>query len=197
MAALHETRFLPASHVSTVGVIPLTRPARTVLDLCGVLHEKQAERELDNVLAMGLTSVARLHVVLAEMGARGRKGTAVLRRLLAARDDAYLAPDSELEALLSAVLTGAGLEQPARQVALGGAEEPVGRVDFAYRGARLVIEADSRRHHSSRLDWEADHRRDALLLASGWQVLRFTWDQLAHRPSEVVAAVRGALARAA
>lgn len=146
---------------------------------------------------MQLTTLSGLHLVLAEAGAHGRRGTALLRRLLAARDGDFVPPESELEALLVSVLSGAGLLEPARQLRLGGEDVPLGRVDFAYREGRLVIEADSRRHHSSWLDQEADRRRDAALAAEGWQVLRVTWDQLTHRPDEVVAAVRGVLARAA
>ena len=79
---------------------------------------------------------------------------------------------------------------------LGGDSGIIGRVDFAYKDARLVLEADSRRHHSSWLDAQADRRRDAALLAAGWYVLRVTWDQLVRRPDEFVAAVRSALRRA-
>ncbi len=79
---------------------------------------------------------------------------------------------------------------------LGGDSGIIGRVDFAYKDARLVLEADSRRHHSSWLDAQADRRRDAALLAAGWYVLRVTWDQLVRRPDEFVAAVRSALTRA-
>ena len=94
-----------------------------------------------------------------------------------------------------AVLGAAGLPPPARQVVLGTDIAPIGRVDLVYRDARLVVEADSRRHHSSWLDTEADRRRDAALFAAGWCVLRVTWDQLVHSPAEAAAAVRGALGR--
>ena len=167
-----------------------------VLDLCGAVHPRRAERALDNALAMSLVSLADVRLVLAEAGTHGRKGTAVLRKLLDVRDEGYTPPESELEALLLAVLSAAGLPEPARQFHLGG-HVPVGRVDFAYREAGLVIEADSRRHHSTWLDVEADRRRDALLLADGWHVMRVTWEQLLRHSGDVVAAVRGALARAA
>ncbi len=197
IGSLHETRCLPPSHVALLDSIPRTCPERTLLDPCAAVHPRRAERALDNALAMKLVSLARLQVVLAETGKRGRGGCGVLRRLLATRQDGYVPPESELEALVLAVLEAGGLERPARQVVLGGDTSPIGRVDFVYRRARLVLEADSRRHHSSWLDTEADRRRDAALLAAGWQVLRVTWDQLVACPDELVAAVRGALRRAA
>lgn len=197
IGSLHETRHLPPAHVTVVDGIPVTRPARTLLDLCSAVHGQRAERALDNALAMKLVTLARLQVMLAETGKRGRSGSRLLRRLLAGRDDGQVAPESELEALVLAVLEAGGLPRPARQAVLGDGAALIGRVDFVYRGPGLVLEADSRRHHSSWLDTEADRRRDAALLAAGWQVMRVTWAQLVHHPEEVVAAVRGALGRAA
>ena len=196
VGVLHETRCLPPGHVTAVDGIPVTAVARTVLDLCGAVHPRRAERALANALAMRITTPARLHAVLVEAGKRGRPGSRLLRQLLSERDDGQPPPESELESLLVTVLRAAGLPTPARQVALGSDATPIGRVDFVYREARLVLEADSRRHHSSWLDVEADRRRDAALLAAGWFVLRVTWDQLVHHPGDIAAAVRSALRRA-
>ncbi len=83
----------------------------------------------------------------------------MFRRLLDERDDGQPPPESELESLLMTVLAVAGLPRPVRQLHLGNETDAIGRVDFAYKHARLVLEADSRRHHSSWLDAEADRRR--------------------------------------
>jgi very-short-patch-repair endonuclease len=66
----------------------------------------------------------------------------------------------------------------------------VGRVDFLYQVARVVIEGDSRRFHTSWLDQEADRLRDLRLTAAGFHVVRVTWHQLKEHPEEFVAAVR-------
>lgn len=194
---LHDSRFLPPHQVRLVGAIPTSSPERTLLDLCGCTHPERAERALDNCLAMEATTVGRVGVMLAETGARGRPGTALLRRLLAVRTADYVPPESELEALLVAVIAAAGLAAPARQASVGGTQAPVGRVDFVYREARLVIEADSRRYHSSWLDVQADHRRDLLLTAAGWRVIRVNWHQLVEEPALFIAALQAILARAA
>lgn len=104
---------------------------------------------------MDLTTVQRLGMMLAETGARGRPGTALLRRFLAVRTEDYVPPESELEALLLAVLAGAGIPIPERQASVGGTTAPVGRVDFVYRPVKALIEADSRRYHSAWLDVQA------------------------------------------
>lgn len=194
---LHDSRFLPPHQVRVVGAIPTTAPERTLLDLCGCVHPGRAERALDNALAMELTTVHELGLMLAETGARGRPGTALLRRLLRLRVDDYVPPASELEALVLAVLRSAGLELPDRQEWIGGTTAPAGRVDFVYRAARVVIEADSRRYHSAWLDVQADHRRDLLLAAAGWRIIRVNWHQLISEPQLFIAAVKALLQRVA
>jgi len=190
---LHDSRVLPPHQVRTVDAIPTTSPARTIIDLCGCVHPRRAERAMDNALSMGLVSVGDLGRMLGETGTHGRAGIALARRLLSVRTADYVAPASELEALLLAVLEASGIEAPERQGSVGGTQAPVGRVDFVFREARVVVEADSRRHHSSWLDVQADHRRDLLLTAAGWRVIRVNWHQLVEEPRLFAAAVRTVL----
>lgn len=196
-AGLHDSRFLPVSQMRSVDGIPTTSVERTLLDIGGCVHPAQAERALDNALAMNLTTIQQLGLMLAETGRRGRKGTALTRQLLAVRTEDYVPPASELEALLAAVLAAYGLPQPVRQGSVGGTQAPVGRVDFVFRSAKVIVEADSRRHHSSWLDVQADHRRDLLLTAAGWRIIRVNWHQLLEEPELFVGAIRMTLRAAA
>lgn len=77
-----------------------------------------------------------------------------------------------------------------RQVKIPG----VGRVDFLV-GSRLVVEVDSARYHTNPEDYERDRRRDALLSALGYRVLRFTYEQIVNRWPEVEAAVIASVLR--
>ena len=79
---------------------------------------------------------------------------------------------------------------PRRQVRVRG----VGRVDFLF-GDRLVVEVDGEKFHSGPIAFEDDRRRDALLSALGYRVLRFSYRQVMERWPEVEAAVFAALAR--
>ena len=88
-----------------------------------------------------------------------------MRRLLADRSDGYIPPASETEARFRDLVREAGLPDPVRQLDVGDDEAWIGRVDVAYPPARLLIELDSRRHHSSKLDVEADAARDRRLRA--------------------------------
>ena len=70
----------------------------------------------------------------------------------------------------------------------------VGRVDFLV-GDGLVIEADGAEYHTSRKNFEEDRRRDALLAALGYRVLRFSYTQIVFHWPDVEAAIRAAVAR--
>lgn len=190
----HESRLLPPHHCTVLDGIPVTTVARTLFDLAGCVHPLRTERALDNALALELVELEAMRAVAVELLRRGRTGSALMRRLLAARGAGYIPPASGLEALLLAILAAAGVELPEGQVELGGSEW-IGRVDFFYRLLRLVIEVDSERHHSAKLDREADARRDAALRAAGYAVLRITERQLKEHPHEVVALVLEARAR--
>ncbi|MGI9119347.1 MAG: DUF559 domain-containing protein [Acidimicrobiales bacterium] len=196
LAVVHESRYFPPHHCTVADSVPVTTVSRTVFDLTGSVHPLRAERALDNALSRNLVDLRALRAVAIELLEHGLAGSALMRQLLDDRGAGYIPPASGLEARFFAVLVAAGIEPPDRQVDLGGAAWE-GRVDYYYRRHRLVIEVDSDRHHTSKLDAEADARRDAALEAAGFQVLRITEGQLKDRPWEVVALVRAALAQAA
>lgn len=187
---VHRWRALPDHHLTVVEGIATTRVARTLIDLAGVLHPGRTERAVDNCLAARAVTVGTLRAAFIDLARPGRKGIAVMRRLLVERGDGYVAPASELEACFLALLRRHDLPEPARQVDVGDGHGWVGRVDFAYIDARLVIELDGRRHHSSKLDVEADAARDRRLRAAGWRVVRFCWaDVVAEEP--ILSLIRG------
>jgi very-short-patch-repair endonuclease len=196
VAVEHSSRALPAEHIKVVDGIPVTSVDRTVFDLCGRMRQKTAERLVKAVVGRKLSTIGRLAVVLAELTAPGRPGVRMLRAVLAELADKPIT-ESELEDLVLAVLRAAGLPLPERQVEVGGTTAPIGRIDFLYRQARFVIEADSRRWHGEWLATEADHRRDKLLIAAGFQITRTNWHELINEPELLVEAVRAVLARAA
>lgn len=194
---LRLTWLLPATHVATVNGIPTTTPVRTAFDLCAAVHPKRAERALDNGLAMKLFTVPDCIDLARELCQSGRTGSALFRALLEARSGGYVAPESELEARFVELVVAAGFEAPVRQLALGDAAGAIGRVDFAWPAARLIVEVDGRRWHGAKLDRDSDEQRSNRLTAAGWRVLRISWDQLTRRPHEVVALLSAFLVRAA
>lgn len=199
-AKRHRSTWLPSHHLASVDGLPVTTPARTIFDLCGLVSDKrrlrglpnlteaQVARAMDDALARTV-SVAQLGRVLGALGGRGRPGTVLMRGLLEERSEGYVATESELEDLLVDILEVHGIERPVRQRVLG-ADAPIGRVDFLFEHHRVVIEADGRRHHTALIDAEADRWRDLELAAAGFVVIRVTWHQLVHEPERFIAALR-------
>ena len=176
--------------------IPVTCVERTVFDIAAHSGERRARQLVKRVVGRKLTTMPKHAAVLTELGRRGRAGTRMLRAVLGALAEEPLT-ESELEDLVLAVLRATGVELPERQVEVGGTRAPIGRIDFLYRLARIVIEADSKRWHGDWVATEEDHRRDAKLTAAGYHVIRTNWGQLVDEPELFVNAVLGALERSA
>lgn len=207
LATMHQSSWLPPAHLTTVDGLPCTSLARTLFDLAGLsspnrlrrgrsfVHERRVERTVDHAITQLGLRIDQLADVLATLGGRGRPGTQLMRRIIDARGEGYVATDSELEDLLCDVLEAHGLPRPERQRALGG-DLPAGRVDVVYLDARLVIEADSRLHHTALIDADADRWRDIELAAAGFTVIRVTWWILVHEPDRFADRVSRVLQRA-
>ncbi len=60
---------------------------------------------------------------------------------------------------------------------------------------RLVVEIDGYGRHGGRASFEADRRRDQVLVAAGFRVIRVTWRQLTEEPYGVIARIAQALAQ--
>jgi hypothetical protein len=56
-------------------------------------------------------------------------------------------------------------------------------VDAAYREAKVIVELDGAAFHGSRAARERDLRRDTVLAAQGWIVLRFSYARLTSDPA--------------
>lgn len=196
LASVHEPRLLPCAHVSVVDAIPVTTPERTLCDLAACVRLARLERAADSALAARVADLSRLWLTFDDLAATGRPGRARMGRVLGDRPPGYTAPESELEARFMALVAGAGLEQPHRQVEVGGADW-VGRVDFLFRHSQLVVEVDGQLAHSSLLDRQADARRDAALRAAGFDVLRFGWADVVLHPRATVGILRRSKGRLA
>lgn len=93
--------------------------------------------------------------------------------------------ESGTETLVRLILRALGLRFEV-QVDIRG----VGRVDFVVQGW-LIIECDSRAHHS---DWEAqrrDRRRDLAAAEAGYVTLRLLAEDILWNPARVRAAITG------
>jgi very-short-patch-repair endonuclease len=188
-ATLHTTRALPAHHIVEHEGIRTTSPVRTVFDLSDVVPLGRLARVLDDAWGMRLLRADGLFDTLEELKGRGRGRVAWMRLLIEERGRGYAAPESGLERCFRRLLLADGQAPMEYQVDLGG-RSWVARVDAVDRAARLVVQIDSPRHHSSLSDRRHDGRQDAALRSLGWTVLRFSDRDLRHRPEWVVSVVR-------
>jgi very-short-patch-repair endonuclease len=206
---VHETFWLPESHVVKIDGLPVTSLPRTVFDLAGMprhplafrhegaraVHIARITRLLNTCIrdkGMTMTDVVR---VLAALGRRGKPGTSIMREIVADLGADYEPTDSELEDLFLEVVRAARLEEPDRQVRIGNAQRFIGRVDFRWMNKRVVVEVDGPQHRAP-LDRRADRERDRALEAQGWHVIRIPWWELVYEPEKVVARLRAALVEA-
>jgi hypothetical protein len=181
---------LAGSEVEVVDDLRVASGPRTVADLCRVLPTAHAVVAADSALRQGLCGVAELG--LERAFGRGCDRLRRVGRLVDPRSG------SVLESLLRVLLVTAGLPRPVSQYVIrdsGGAF--VGRVDFCWPAARLVVEADGYAFHSDRAAYRHDRRRLNELERLGWRTLRFSWEDVVDRPEQVVALVGECLAAAA
>jgi hypothetical protein len=192
---VHRTDDLAPEHVTEVDGLPVTKVARTIIDLAAVLHQAHLGQVLDEGLAARRFTIDEIHEHLELVARRGKPGVAALRELLLARNGRDMVPQNRLERLALQVFKSAGLPNPVCQYPAPW--NPDERVDLALPEARLIIELDGRRWHGRQRDFENDRRRDNAAVSAGWRVLRFTWPRLREEPGAVCAEVWRALATSA
>ncbi|MBK7865361.1 MAG: type IV toxin-antitoxin system AbiEi family antitoxin domain-containing protein [Archangiaceae bacterium] len=191
--AFHRARgLLPGRHTVLVDDVPCTSLARTVVDLAALTPASMLDALLDSAerrLRGTRESAARL---LREAGTRGRAGAAALRELV----EAPPAPitGSRLEDRARAVLRAAGLDPTCQQVVCDAAGKQIGRFDFGFPTARIVIEAQSRKFHDGWKARENDYQRSNGLESAGWRLFYVTWNDLRDAPDAFVGRIKAAIA---
>ena len=143
---------LPCDQVTMVDGIPVTTVERTLLDLAAVLRPDALRHALEE--------------------ADGRRGVRALRAILDERSVGTRITKSHLERAFLAFLRRHGLPLPQTNTHIEGYE-----VDCVWRGARLIVELDSRLH-SNHGKFERDRARDRALTIAGWRVVRVTWEHI-------------------
>jgi hypothetical protein len=182
---IHRARGL-AGQTTTHDGIPVTTPARTILDLAATLQRRPLERVLDQAENARLTDVAAL-VALAG-ASRGHRGASRLLAALTRHTPGTTLTRSQLEELFLALCDQIGVPRPRVNERVTGPE-----VDFVFAKQRLLVETDSWRHHRTREAFERDRERDAIHTLAGYRTLRFTHRQLTRDPRTVAATLEAAL----
>jgi very-short-patch-repair endonuclease len=165
--------------------LPTTSRPCAVVDCLRFLPDAEAQTFLDRALQQGWITIDDL---TARIQARaGRWNRPRMVRLLG---QVRGGERSTAERLFTSLLRGAGLTGWRVNAEIRDEYGLIGVADVLIERARLVLEVDGWAYHSTPDRFQRDRERQNRLVAAGWTVLRFTWQDITEHPDRVVATVR-------
>ena len=182
---VHRGPELEPHEIRQIQGLPVTSPARTLLDLAATGY-LDLERAFADAHAQGLVKPYELAAAIERAGPR--RGVRALTALI--NDNASGYTRSQAERLLRRLIREAALPEPRFNVRFQKYE-----LDAVWPDQRLVLEVDGYSYHGHRAQFESDRRKDLALTAAGYTVIRVTWRQLCSEPLAVVAVIATALGR--
>jgi very-short-patch-repair endonuclease len=185
---VHHVEQLSANDRSRKAGIPVTSPARTVVDYAATANPTELEYAIAEACAHNLTNERQIGAAI-DRAAPNHAGVASLRAILYQPAGASRTRSGGERAMLN-LIRAAGLPAPRTNVMIAGFS-----ADFVWSEERLIVEVDGYPFHGHRAAFERDHRRDIVHKNAGYEVLRFTGRQLEEEPYLVLAAIVRALDR--
>lgn len=170
---------LPSRDFIVISRIPVTTPARTLVDVAAEMTEPDLARACHEAGVRHKTTPRDIEDVLTHK--HNAPGAKRLRRTL------HGAPVSlsRLESSFFALLKQHGLPLPVTNRLAQGK-----RVDCRWPTYKLVVELDSYAFHNSRQSWEEDRARERRARAAGLEHRRYTWFDVVDRPAPTVRELR-------
>lgn len=168
----HRARTLLREDVTRLGPIPITSPARTLIDLAAHLEEASLEEVVHAALSRNPSARGRLERRLQATGTRGRGGARTLLELIAMCP--HRTPESRWETRVFRDLRSLGPPLPVPQYPFRY-ETRRFRHDFFYTDGPLGIECDSRENHLSPRDFERERYKLNALQQMPWRVIHVTY----------------------
>jgi very-short-patch-repair endonuclease len=183
---VHRVKTLDRVDVRLRHTIPVTSPARTLVDSAGVMSILELENALAECRRQGLARDGQINGAIARAPAN-TAGIASLRALMDGATPARTRSKSERKLL--ALLRSADLPQPLANERVCGH-----MVDLLWPAHKVIVEFDGWETHGTRGAFETDRGRDQRLSALGYLVIRVTWRQLRDEPYALIARIAAALA---
>ena len=186
---LHRLADMQPDHIRWRDGLPITSPARTLVDVGAVLGRRQVEKALERALVHGVTTVGQVWLVLDDVARKGRAGVGVMRRILEQRPLGRKIPDGMLEPEMAKLLRDYNLPPAVFQhpVEFEGRRM---KIDFAYPDLMIAIEVDGYVTHRTVDELQDDVERQNLLVELGWVVIRFSWRHITGAPDYVAERLR-------
>jgi hypothetical protein len=168
--------------------IPVTSPARTILDLATDSRPKTVARFIERADEAKVFDLGAMRELLERT--RGHRGAGKVRATLDGYRPERKFTRSGLERRFLEVVREAGLPEPVMNVFVAGHE-----LDAYWEEERFGVELDAYETHGSRLSFEDDRMRDDDFLHAELLTTRITEGRLDREPEAVVASLRRHLAR--
>ncbi len=195
---VHEFSGLLESDLTVVARLPVVVPELAVLHIAG--HRwatvDHVERAIYAARRQGWLTNSSLQEYLYRRARKGRPGVRKLREALG-RSLMHARPTaSETETMLLQTLRAHGLPEPELQFELRDDKGVlIATVDAALTKWQILLEYDSRQHHSDETDEDRDNRRREWAARYGYWLIPARYLDLQEGGHSLVAAIRGAIAR--
>lgn len=188
----HESTDLDRCEIVRRSGLPVTDPARTLLDVGRYVGIKRLGRLVESARRQDLVTWSSMIACLAAHARRGRPGVRRLRAVILEGAHRTEVTDTDMEHLVLGLILEGGLPEPELHHRVLVADRFVAEVDLAYPRWKIAIECDGSIHLDPDVR-EADLARQNDLMLEGWTVLRYSWDRVRRRPEVVVSEVRAAV----
>jgi very-short-patch-repair endonuclease/predicted transcriptional regulator of viral defense system len=187
---VHRSRILQSKDVRIRRGLPVTSPARTLLDIAPTATDRQLELAFDRGIVERVLRPAEVAELLSRAG--GHPGRRRLATILERETSGTTMTRSDGEERMLALMRAARLPAPVVNAKVAGHE-----VDFYWPDHRFAVEVDGWRFHSGRRAFEDDRRKDQDLRRAGIDTMRTTGRQLKEQAYALIASVAVGLARSA
>jgi Transcriptional regulator, AbiEi antitoxin len=180
----HRDSLHPRDRTRQLG-LPVTSPARTLIDNAPHITDKALTRGVNDLLRQGFLNRSDLVELL--IRCPRHPGARLLRPFA----DSTTGPTrSEFEDAFQAFSERYGLPQPLINHRFHGFE-----LDAYFPDHGVIVELDGWDFHSSRHSFESDRDRDATMLALGIVTVRITWERLIEQPEREARRLKAILAQ--
>ncbi len=172
----------------TVRGIPVTAPARTLIDLADVLTEQATARAFEEAIRLRLLTAEDMRDALERHP--GRKGIPLLTAQVERHLPGIQRTRSELELAFVRLAADFGFPAPRINAHVHGYE-----VDAYWPSHRLAIELDGLEFHRTRTAMRRDYDKALALTGAGLHVLRLDWEQVTAQAARTAKTLQDLLRR--
>jgi very-short-patch-repair endonuclease len=184
---VYQVQELSPVDQTTKGGIPVTAPARTLIDYASTTGPNEAERAIAEAFALRLVTEPQLLAAIER--APHRAGVACVKAILGQPGGAKRTRSGGERAMLR-LIRAAGLPEPKTNHPVAGFD-----ADFFWPEVGLIVEVDGGDFHRPRRAFERDHRRDIVHTAAGHEVLRVSGQHLDQQPVYIATVIARAYDR--